>query len=63
MDVHCTKVGYLSNIKPTVYKDPDGGADLAAVLLYFLEADGNWFKAMFLYEPYFYILCNEEVVK
>jgi hypothetical protein len=61
-EVSCTKIGYLSNMKPTTYTDPDGGGDLAAVLLYFVEANGNWFKAHFKYEPYFYIQCSEEVV-
>jgi DNA polymerase epsilon subunit 1 len=30
----------------------------AAVDLYFIEEDGNPFKATILYDPYFYVLCK-----
>lgn len=57
-----TKVGYLSNIKTTSFQDQNGG-DLSAVLLYFIEPNGNWFKCLYQYEPYFYLQCAPEVVK
>lgn len=57
-----SKTGYLSNIKTTTVLDQNGG-ELSALLLYFIEPDGNWFKCHYLYEPYFYILCSQEVVR
>ena len=57
------KVGYLANIKTTSFIDTNNGGELSALLLYFVEPNGSWFKCMYQYEPYFYILCNEEVVR
>jgi len=59
----CRKVGYLANVKPTTYSDPNGGAEIAALLLYFLEPSGSWGKAIYVYQPYFYLLCAEEATK
>lgn len=56
------KVGYLANIKTTSYLDQNGG-ELSALLMFYIQPNGQWFKCMYQYEPYFYILCNEEVVR
>ena len=32
-------------------------------MLFFLEQSGNWTKAVYLYQPYFYLLCADEVIK
>jgi hypothetical protein len=49
-------------MKSTSFLDQNGG-ELAALLLYFIDGQGNWFKCQYQYEPYFYILCKEEVVR
>ena len=54
-----TRVGYLANVKPTTHVDENGN-DLAACLLYFIEETGGWFKALRVYEPYFYVQCDEQ---
>eukprot|EP00347_Sterkiella_histriomuscorum_P016015 403354822 len=56
------KIGYLANFKTISFQDQNGG-DLSAILMYFIEPHGQWFKAMLQYEPYFYILCANEAVK
>ena len=35
----------------------------ACIILYFVEPDGNWFKAIYKYEPYFYIACNKSYIQ
>ena len=55
--------GYLANVKSTSYIDPTTGGELAAILLYFLEQSGRWTKAIYVYQPYFYLLCADEVIK
>ena len=32
-------------------------------MLYFLEESGRWTKCTYTYQPYFFLLCAEEVVK
>ena len=56
------KQGYLANCKPTTHTDPNG-AEVAAVLLYFIQDDGSWFKALKLFDPYFLVECPPEVIK
>lgn len=56
------KVGYLANVKPTSHADANG-ADLAALILYFIQDSGEWFKGIHVYEPYFYVQCEEEYIK
>lgn len=58
-----TKIGYLANVRQTTHTDTETGAESAAIYLYFIEESGKWFKAKFTYKPYFYILCDESVVK
>lgn len=57
-----TKVGYLGNFKTASYTDQNGN-DLSALLCYFIQENGEWFKGLFPFRPYFYLLCGEEVVK
>jgi hypothetical protein len=56
------KVGYLANMKTTSYLDQNGG-EISALLMFYIQPNGQWFKCMYQYEPYFYLLCNEEVVR
>ena len=57
-----SKVGYLANVKPTTHTDLNGH-DVAALVLYFIEEDGKWFKAIKTFEPYFLIQCEEEYLQ
>jgi hypothetical protein len=59
----CNRVGYLANVKATTHTDSTTGAEQAAIYLYFVESSGKWFKAKYVYNPYFYILCDEAVIK
>lgn len=59
----CTKRGYLANVKSTTHTDSTTGAEHAAIYLYFIESSGKWFKAKFLFNPYFYVLCDQAVIK
>jgi len=58
-----TKVGYLANIKQITLKDETGELEDAAVLLYFIEPNGSWFKARYIFNPYFYVLCDDPYLK
>ena len=49
-------------MKPLTFTDTDG-RERSAVLLYFVEPNGDWFKAIYPYLPYFYILVEESVVR
>jgi DNA polymerase epsilon subunit 1 len=33
------------------------------VLLYFIEPNGTWFKARYIFNPYFYVLCDDPYLK
>ena len=57
------RVGFLANVRPTTVIDQTSGAELAAIHLFFVEPSGSWFKAKLQYNPYFYILCDDAVVK
>ena len=57
-----TKIGYLANCKPTTHTDQNG-AEVAALLLYFIQDDGAWFKALKTYEPYILVECASEVIQ
>jgi hypothetical protein len=41
----CTKTAYLANVKTTQVTDQTNGAELAAILMFFVEPSGAWFKA------------------
>jgi DNA polymerase epsilon subunit 1 len=49
------KEGWLVNVQPTSIEDERIPAGRAALDCYFLEEDGNYFKATVEYEPYFLI--------
>jgi len=68
------RLGWLLNMLPTSVSSTPGGADptavknaattdLAALELYFLQQDGSTFKAVVLYQPYFYLIVHEKWVK
>ena len=59
----CTKRAYLANVKATTHADPTTGKENAAIYLYFVESTGKWFKAKYLFNPYFYVLCDQAVIK
>ena len=52
--------GYLFNIKPHKLQD-ENRKDQACLLMYFAEETGEVFKCHLKYEPYFYVLCRDEV--
>ena len=56
------RVGNLGNVKPTTYFDKNQ-VERAALLLYFVDDKGEWFKALFPYEPYFYLKCEAKDAK
>ncbi|KAK8101026.1 DNA polymerase epsilon subunit 1 [Apiospora kogelbergensis] len=49
------KEGWLVNLQPTTLGLEDGDGGRAALDCYFIEEDGNTFKASFEFEPYFLI--------
>lgn len=38
----------------------DGGQEVSAVELYFLEQDGSTFKSLVIYKPYFYVGISDD---
>jgi len=50
-------VGNLGNVKPTTYLDKNQ-VERSAILCYFISESGEWFKALYPYEPYFYLKCE-----
>ena len=53
------RVGFLSNVKTITIKDGND-EDHAAVLCYFYDEEGEWFKTYVKFQPYFYIKVDEE---
>lgn len=56
------RTAFLANFKTTKFFDEDL-IERSAVLFYFVEPNGNWFKAMYRYEPYFYVSCRPEILR
>ncbi|RKP23832.1 ribonuclease H-like domain-containing protein, partial [Syncephalis pseudoplumigaleata] len=52
------RLGWLINMHPTLVHDKDTPSGRAGVDYYFLEEDGNTFKATIVYSPYFLIACK-----
>lgn len=61
-ETHSKRVGYLGNVKPSTFLDKDQ-VERAALLCYFIDEQGEWFKALFAYEPYFYLKCESKDIK
>lgn len=57
-----SKIGYLANIKPTTFEDTNNNESMA-LIFFFIQEDGSWFKAIKTYDPYFYVQCDEEYIK
>ena len=56
------KIAYLANIKTSKIIDDDL-VERNVLLLYFIEQNGEWFKAFIKYDPYFYISCPLNLIK
>ncbi|GAA97490.1 uncharacterized protein L969DRAFT_83792 [Mixia osmundae IAM 14324] len=54
-----SKVGWLVNMHPTLIKDDLHSGGRAAVDFYFIQDDGELFKATMVYEPYFFLACKK----
>ncbi|KAI8802655.1 putative DNA polymerase epsilon catalytic subunit A [Cladochytrium replicatum] len=52
------KLGWLVNMQPSLVIDNIDGVGRAAIDFYFIEEDGQTFKATALYDPYFYVVCK-----
>ena len=59
----CTRVGYLANVKPTTFLSEGTDTEFAALLCFFIDPSGKWTKAIYPYQPYFYLLCAEEATQ
>lgn len=53
-----TREGYLMQMAATTVEED--GAEYSAVDLYFLQQDGDTFKATLRHEPYFYVACKPQ---
>lgn len=51
--------GYLANFKTYSVKEEDL-VEKSALLLYFIDENGKWWKSILKYMPYFYVQCNAE---
>ncbi|EDQ91191.1 uncharacterized protein MONBRDRAFT_15015, partial [Monosiga brevicollis MX1] len=54
------KLGWLINMQPTSFRDTETGQVKSAVDFYFLEEDGQRFKATYPYSPYFLLRAGTE---
>ncbi|TPX58573.1 DNA-directed DNA polymerase [Powellomyces hirtus] len=52
------KLGWMVNMHPTLVMDGEWPSGKSAADLYFLEEDGETFKATIVYEPYFFVICK-----
>ncbi|KAJ3012895.1 DNA polymerase epsilon catalytic subunit [Thoreauomyces humboldtii] len=52
------KLGWMVNMHPTLAMDGEWPSGKAAADLYFLEEDGETFKATVIYQPYFFVICK-----
>ena len=55
-------IAYLANFKSTVIQDEDL-IERSVVSLYMVEPNGNWFQVYLKYEPYFYVICKEDLLR
>eukprot|EP01113_Clastostelium_recurvatum_P040898 TRINITY_DN6421_c0_g1_i3.p1 TRINITY_DN6421_c0_g1~~TRINITY_DN6421_c0_g1_i3.p1 ORF type:complete len:377 (+),score=108.06 TRINITY_DN6421_c0_g1_i3:244-1374(+) len=54
------KVGWLTNIHPHTWNDPESGQKKTCLEMYFLQEDGATFRASLPFAPYFYVLVKED---
>jgi hypothetical protein len=53
------RVAFLSNVKTITITDNDE-TDHAAVLCYFYDENGEWFRSYVKFRPYFFVSVDEE---
>eukprot|EP00842_Homolaphlyctis_polyrhiza_P005989 jgi/Hompol1/6391/HPOL_004966-RA len=53
------RLGWLVNMHPTVIADSECPTGKAGVDLYFIQEDGETFKATLIYQPYFFVICKQ----
>ena len=56
-----SRTAYLCNMKTTKMCDEDE-TEQAALMLYFYEQSGFWFKSYVKFNPYFFLKCREPVI-
>jgi hypothetical protein len=52
------RIGWLVNMHPTVVYETETDAGKSGIDLYFIEEEGDTFKATVLFEPYFFVICK-----
>ena len=52
-------LGYLANFKTYSVRD-DELNEKSALLLYFIDQKGKWYKSIMKFYPYFYVQCSTE---
>lgn len=53
--------GYLCNLKPYKVADEQNN-EISCLLLYFVDEKGDYYKSLYYYEPYFYVIVKSEIV-
>ena len=53
-----SRLGWMVNMQGTLVKDGEWRGGRSAIDFYFLEEDGQYFKATIKYSPYFYVKCK-----
>ena len=53
------RLGWLLNYLPITFPD-ESGTERSAMDLYFLDREGNNFKATMLFDPYFYVVLDDD---
>ena len=56
------RIAHLANFKVTEVDDEDI-VRRSAIILYFVESNGKWFKALYKFESYFYVCCKKSLVE
>ncbi|CAE6420593.1 unnamed protein product [Rhizoctonia solani] len=52
------RIGWLVNMHPTLVRDEEHKTGRAGVDYYFIQDDGDMFKATLIHDPYFYVGCK-----
>lgn len=61
-EIGASRLGWMVNMQSTRVRDSEWAGGRAAVDFYFLEEDGQCFKATVKYSPYFYVKCKVCIV-